>query len=144
MPVVKMPRESIKIIIDSNIWISFAIGKRMEKLRIVIDNPQIIVYSCTEIIMEFNNVARRQKLKKYLSENRINEVNEIISLVTVKESPTLQLAISRDVNDNYLLSLAQKIQADYLITGDFDLLVLERFENTQIVNFNQFLEIIEQ
>jgi uncharacterized protein len=49
---------------------------------------------------------------------------------------------SRDENDNYLLSLAKDIKADYLVTGDKDLLVLEKFNRTRIVTFSQFLETI--
>ena len=48
----------------------------------------------------------------------------------------------RDVKDNYLLALSKDADADYLITGDKDLLVLKQFENTLIVTLPQFLEII--
>ena len=48
----------------------------------------------------------------------------------------------RDVKDNYLLALSKDADADYLITGDKDLLVLKQFENTLIVTLAQFLEII--
>ena len=50
----------------------------------------------------------------------------------------------RDIKDNYLLALSKDSNADYLITGDKDLLDLNKFENTEIVTLPQFIEIINQ
>jgi len=42
----------------------------------------------------------------------------------------------------YLLALAQTVQADYLLTGDDDLLVLNQFGMTQIMRFADFLAFL--
>jgi predicted nucleic acid-binding protein len=47
----------------------------------------------------------------------------------------------RDAKDNYLLALAKDSQADFLITGDQDLLILQQFGITKIVTYQQFLVI---
>ncbi|MGB3849642.1 MAG: putative toxin-antitoxin system toxin component, PIN family, partial [Tunicatimonas sp.] len=44
----------------------------------------------------------------------------------------------RDAKDNFLLSLAKDGKADYLVTGDGDLLDIEIFGNTQIMTYHQF------
>lgn len=49
---------------------------------------------------------------------------------------------SRDSKDNFLLSLSLDSNADYLITGDMDLLVLKKSGSTQIITLRDFLEII--
>ena len=46
--------------------------------------------------------------------------------------------LSRDMNDNYLLSMALESHADYLVTGDLDLLVLEKIGDTKIVSMLDF------
>ena len=46
--------------------------------------------------------------------------------------------ICRDADDNHVLQLADYIQANCIITGDKDLLVLERYKKTQIVSPRQF------
>jgi hypothetical protein len=46
--------------------------------------------------------------------------------------------ICRDEKDNFLLALAKDSKADFLITGDKDLLVLNVFENTKILTFTEF------
>jgi len=44
----------------------------------------------------------------------------------------------RDAKDNFLLSLAKDGKADYLITGDKDLLTIKEFEGTIITNISGF------
>ena len=44
----------------------------------------------------------------------------------------------RDADDNHVLQLADYIQADCIITGDKDLLILERYQGTQILSPRQF------
>jgi len=51
--------------------------------------------------------------------------------------------ICRDLKDNYLLSLAVDSKADFLITGDYDLLILEKIENTNIIRFSDFDRLID-
>jgi uncharacterized protein len=46
--------------------------------------------------------------------------------------------LCRDLKDNYLLSLAIDSNADFLITGDNDLLILSSVENTEIIKFFDF------
>jgi len=50
----------------------------------------------------------------------------------------LETNLCRDIKDNYLLSLAIDSNADFLITGDNDLLVLENVKKTRIVKFTEF------
>jgi len=47
--------------------------------------------------------------------------------------------ICRDAKDNYLLALARDSQADYLISGDGDLLILKNFEGTEILTYQDFI-----
>jgi putative PIN family toxin of toxin-antitoxin system len=49
--------------------------------------------------------------------------------------------LCRDSKDNYLLSLAINSNADYLITGDNDLLILEGISNTKIIKYIDFDKI---
>lgn len=46
---------------------------------------------------------------------------------------------SRDVKDNFLLSLAVESKADFLVTGDEDLLVIKKIKRTKIVTWNDFI-----
>ena len=58
-----------------------------------------------------------------------------IDLIDVQSIVT----ICRDPKDNFLLALAKDSKADYLLTGDNDLLDIKNFGKTKIITRNNFL-----
>ena len=50
--------------------------------------------------------------------------------------------ICRDVKDNAILQLCEYIEADYLLTGDKDLLTLNNFNKTSILKPSAFVEVL--
>lgn len=62
-------------------------------------------------------------------------------LVTQEVVPNNQMpTICRDANDNAILQLCEYVNADYLLTGDKDLLVLNNFGNTKILKPSAFAD----
>lgn len=53
-------------------------------------------------------------------------------------------AVSRHVKDDYLLASAVLGEADYLVTGDKDLLVLGGVEGLKIVSPTEFLGVLQE
>ena len=54
-----------------------------------------------------------------------------------------KISESRDKKDNFLLSLAVDGNADFLVTGDSDLLILKKIKKTKIVSWSNFLIYIK-
>lgn len=50
------------------------------------------------------------------------------------------VTVCRDPKDNFLLALAKDGKADYLLTGDKDLLALIKFGKTKIKTITAFLD----
>jgi len=61
-------------------------------------------------------------------------------LVTRQE----RICICRDPDDDFLLETAVSGNADYLVTGDEDLLALKKFRHTKIVRLSAFLAALEK
>lgn len=57
----------MKIIVDTDLWISFLIGKKTDSLRQLLLRDDIIVYVCRELRDEFISVVSRPKIQKYIS-----------------------------------------------------------------------------
>jgi uncharacterized protein len=57
---------SIKTIVDTNVWISFLIGKSLKGLQYYIDNKRISIITCNEQFQELTEVLRKSKLKNTL------------------------------------------------------------------------------
>jgi putative PIN family toxin of toxin-antitoxin system len=49
----------------------------------------------------------------------------------------------RDKDDNNILQLAESVFADYIITGDKDLLILKHFKKTRILLPSEFLSLFK-
>jgi len=56
-----------------------------------------------------------------------------------EEAPVRKNAC-RDEDDIHILSLAEKIRPNYIITGDDDLLVLKKYRSIPILSLREFWE----
>ncbi len=139
-----MRKSEIQVVIDTNIWISFLIGKTLAGLAEAIINDNIKVLFSKELIDELLEVLQRPKFEKYFFQE---DVEELISLIHIKFEQieiTEHFMDCRDPKDNFLLDLCVSGNADYLITGDDDLLSLTPFHGVEIVSYSVFKDIIQE
>ena len=128
-----------RIIIDTNLWISFLLSKRSSGLdKLFQDNSISIIFS-QELLDEFMDVTRRPKLKKYFNLADLEELLLQIGSYAEFVKVISNINLCRDVKDNFLLSLAVDSKATYLLTGDKDLLELKKISSTKIITMAQYL-----
>lgn len=132
---------SITVVIDTNLWISFLIGKRTANLIAILSRPNIALAMSDKAIRELKLVVSRDKFRKYFPESYSQKLFDFIEkraeTYNVVDAPN----ICRDPKDDYLLALSDKANADYLITGDNDLLVIGEYKGTAIVRLGDFLQL---
>jgi putative PIN family toxin of toxin-antitoxin system len=133
-----MPNNSVKLIIDTNLWISFLIRKDYSKLNSLLLSKQIVLIFSEELLQEFLNVSQRPKLQKYFSQADISLLTKLIDTYAEFVTVTTNVSSCRDEKDNFLLSLAIDSSANYLVTGDNDLLDLRSIEQTTILTITEF------
>lgn len=133
----------MKVVIDTNIWISFIISNNLNELegKILID--EVIVYTCDRLLKEIFNVLKRQKFKKYIEKESIENLNFIQMSLCKKIEIEEKIKACRDKKDNFLLDLAVKGKVDYLISGDKDLQCLNPFRGIKIISLKEFEEILK-
>ena len=136
--------EKLRIIVDTNLWISLLIGKRLSELYSVCNSDIIDVYICDEIKEEFVKIASQEKIRKYANEERVIQTLELMeaSCIPCSISKNVVLPDLRDINDLYLLAFAETVQADFILTGDKDLLSLQTYHQTKIVTYKEFATIL--
>ncbi len=136
-----MPKNKpLKLIIDTNLWISFIISKKLNLLDPFLISEKAKLLFSKELIAEIQQTVKKPKLRKYFKENAFEEMLSIfepfIDLIEVE----CIITICRDVKDNFLLELAKDGKADYLLTGDKDLLELKKFGKTKIETVATFID----
>ena len=113
-----------RIIIDTNLWISFLITNDFNKLDQFLDSEKYQIVFSEELFNEFLEVVHREKFNRYFNDLNIKYLIEIINDKALFVNVVSIINVCRDVKDNFLLSLAIDGDVDYLITGDNDLLSL--------------------
>ena len=93
-----------------------------------------------ELLDEFLAVARRPKFRRFFSAADIEDILETIDEYADFVKVQSKLEVCRDPKDNFLLSLSIDGQADFLLTGDKDLLDLTKFGETKIISISDFLK----
>lgn len=131
-----------KIIIDTNLWVSWLISDKYIKLDNIFLADKVELLYSKELIEEYIEVIHRPKIQKYFKKSLI-EIEDIItgilSIYACEIEIKTEIDICRDKKDNFLLSLAIDGKADYLITGDKDLLELKNIQKTKIVTIKDFI-----
>ena len=78
-----------------------------------------------KLLRELRTVLAREKFRRYLSQDEADEYVDGLQLVCeLVADPVNPPAVSRDPNDDYLVAIASASDADALVSGDQDLLVL--------------------
>ena len=134
----KKNNEKKRIIVDSNIWISSLLKPSFQtRVEVVFGTGYCLL--CSE--MSFRELDKAIR-KPYLAKRVVRaEYDKLVSRLQIDAELVdvhSVVEVCRDLKDNFLLALAKDGNADYLITGDNDLLVLKEFEKTKIVMLSEF------
>jgi putative PIN family toxin of toxin-antitoxin system len=92
-----------------------------------------------ELIDEFVEVTQRSKFRRYFPLDDVEELLLKIRNRGILINVTSNVAECRDPKDNFLLALSLDGKVTHLITGDKDLLVLEKYGMTRILTITEYL-----
>jgi putative PIN family toxin of toxin-antitoxin system len=109
----------------------------------VLRNEHIDVYVCPQLIHEIRDVANRPKIRSRIKDEDIDQLFGLIKTYCINKTILQQAVVAvRDPKDLYLLSLCETLDANYVISGDKDLLELQTHKKTRIVSPAQFKMIV--
>lgn len=128
----------MQVVIDTNLWVSFFIGKRVGTLKQRLQSPALKVLTCDVQRQELKRVLGSQKMQSVLGEGAQEMLLPVYDGLTEPVTVSEQVNACRDPKDNFLLSLALSARADLIVTGDKDLLVLHPFRGIHIVSYTEF------
>jgi hypothetical protein len=138
-----MPRgKPRKIIVDTNIWISFLIGKELQYLKDLILDEKVKIITCDQLLSEIRIVTSRENLRKYFDREKVEDFLTLLEILGKRVSVDKIESYCRDPKDDFLLALSKESRAHYLITGDKDLLELKTHGKTRILTAREFRDIL--
>jgi len=128
----------VKAVFDTNVLIAALLTEGLcSGLLIRARKHNFDLVLCDDIIREFKGILTK-KFKVSSS-----DISEITSIIIEASSKILHKTISvpricRDPNDDMIIACALDADADYIVTGDEDLLILKRYRNILIINPRHF------
>ncbi len=129
----------VRIIIDTNLWISFLIGlKSSSAVRNILTDGTVSIVMTDILRDEIMAVASRPKFARYFAPEACDR------LLTFLRARSEDYHIGdipqhcRDPKDDYLLELARVADADILVTGDKDLTDMHLFGRCLIMTLAEF------
>ncbi|MFN9860325.1 MAG: putative toxin-antitoxin system toxin component, PIN family, partial [Pseudanabaena sp.] len=94
-----------------------------------------------EIIEELTDIFNRPKFDRYSSKQLRNEFLNAFLAIVENVQIVEKIAACRDRKDDKFLELAVNGKANYIITGDQDLLVLNPFQDIEIISVSDYLSL---
>lgn len=132
-----------KIVIDTNVVVSALIQKNYPFLIIdeLLFENKIQLCISEELIKEYFEVLSRPKFFRY--PDFVSKAESILSEIGIRSKmykPTTKLDIISDKDDNMILELAEKSNADFIITGNTNDFTMTKYKRTRIVTPKEYWE----
>lgn len=138
----------MRVVFDTNTLVSahFWQGPPHRALNAV-RAGKIQLLATEETIAEFDEVVHRSKFARHFEIAKITPddlMSEYRLLVEVVTPAPITQQISDDPDDDIMLACAVGGQADYIISGDDDLLRLGSYQDIPIWNVRQLLNLLSE
>jgi putative PIN family toxin of toxin-antitoxin system len=127
----------VRAIIDTNVFIAGLLWRGSP--HVLLEHARagtLTVISSSTLIAELAGVLGRAKFAAILSKTSTSlerTTAEVRQLAEIIDPPPLEHPVCRDSTDDHVLALALSANADMVVSGDDDLLVLGSFANIPIV-----------
>jgi uncharacterized protein len=133
-----------RVVVDTNVWISAALsttGAPAQVLRRVLQQGVPVFSAATFAELEVR--LWKPKFDRYISMDArrhvLRDANAAAHWVVIPEQIAV-VAYSRDVEDDKFIHIALAASAAWLVTGDKDLLVLQKVLSVEVLTPSAALE----
>jgi len=129
--------KKLHVVVDTNVFVSaFIWGGNPKKIIELWMNDKFFLLTSPFLVAEILLILEKFGLGK----EDLQGLKEILERNSLRFFPQIKIFLCRDKKDNQILDLCLAGKADFLITGDKDLLALKKFKKTKIVLPKDFLK----
>ena len=138
----------IRAVLDTNLLASYLLTHRPPIATVVdkhLAQAHFVLLTGVALLEELDRVLQYPRLQRYYTkEARTRSVALIAALSAVIELPESVPRICRDPDDDWVIACAVAGKADVIVSGDCDLLALERVGEIPILSAAQFLTYLKE
>ena len=135
----------MRVILDTNILLSALLSPLgpPAKLLTAWERGTFTLVACDELIAEFRGVARRPFFRERLRASATELLAAGLRDFSFYCGDLAPGPIAADPKDSYLLAMAEAGRADFLVTGDKELLALKDHRTTRIITPAAMVELLD-
>jgi putative PIN family toxin of toxin-antitoxin system len=140
-----------RVLVDTNVFVSYLInpgqsGAVQAIIQAFLEGQYTLLLPDTLFQELLKTVQRKSPLAKRVS---LEEIEFFSSALETYGEPIAKIqdpipALVRDPKDDYLVAYAVVGKADYLVTGDDDLLVFKKIDRVKIITPAEFVSLLKQ
>ena len=120
------------------------IGKRLASLADVLCRNDIQVYMSEQLLDEIQTVIARPKFNTIISSESRQAFVDMVDNVCHWTPITIQAKSPiRDIKDLFILSMAESVPVDFIVSGDKDLTELNTHAGIPILSYSEFLNKLD-
>jgi hypothetical protein len=136
----------MRAVIDPNLLVSYLLTHRGPITQIIdthLAQGDFILLGCVQLLEELDRVLQYSKFQQYFDdETRFRFVALISALSELVDIPDELPRLVRDPKDDYLIACTLAGDANFLVSGDKDVLDLKTVKMVRMITAKQFLDIL--
>lgn len=129
----------MKLVLDTNVLLAAVLAPGLCR-ELVLKHTHAHEVCCSPALLE--EFAEKLRDKLGFEPGTVPIFVAYRQRMSVVEAPPLPAPVCRDPDDDLVLATALAGQAEVIITGDKDLLVLKKHQGIRILSPRQFLELL--
>lgn len=134
--------ETLKIVLDTNVLVSALLFKgELSSLVDLWKQGDIIPVFSRETFREFKTVLGYPKFSLTAQEIKMLIEEEVLPFFEIIEIADKVRRICRDPDDDKFLACAVSTAADFIVSGDKDLLDIRKYKSVRIISASEFLKM---
>jgi putative PIN family toxin of toxin-antitoxin system len=131
-----------KVVLDTNILISALLFEgKLAQLVDLWKNGRIVPVLSRETFAEFNAVLEYPKFSLTRQEIKVIIEEEVLPFCEIAEVTDKIREVCRDPHDDKFIACAVSASADFIVTGDKDLLDLGKYKSVRIIDAPMLLKM---
>jgi uncharacterized protein len=132
----------LRCVFDANVSVSALLlpdSKPRQSLGLALRKGKVLISFAT--LAELHEVLGRKQFRRYFDDDDIRKFIAALTREAQWIDVAVQIRACRDPRDDMFLELAVSGQADYIVSGDADLLAPNPFQGVRILPPHSFLEL---
>ena len=141
-------KQKLRLVLDTNVWISAMIwGGSPARIIKAAEEGKVCIITSKEIVSEISRTVMYPRVKRSYEDKGISKQEitaAVLRLSTLIEVKSKIHAVREDPADDKFLECAVDSKADYIVSGDDNLLKIGTYKKTRIFSVKQVLKILEK